>query len=143
MIVRGRLTKDPELAFTTSGMAYCRLAVVDQPQKYDKEAKKWVDQEPVFWDMTLWRDEAENAGEALSKGDELIAVGRPIMDSYTDREGNVQKRMKFQVEAVAVAITKFQSAKVSRAARRSERPAEKPADPWGIDRRVPSDEPPF
>lgn len=146
MIVRGRLTKDPELRFTASGLAVASLSVVDQPQKFDKESKKWVDQEPIFWDTTLWRDEAENAAEGLSKGDDVVLIGRPIMDAYTDREGVAQKRMKFQADAVAVQISKFQTVKVTRANRSSQprvRQEEKPVDPWGIDHRVPAEEPPF
>lgn len=144
MVLRGRLIKDPELAFSASGMAYCRVTVVDQPQKYDKEAKKWVDLEATFWDMTLWREEAENAAEGLSKGDEVIVVGRPITDTYTGRDGAQQKRMKFQVEGIAVAINRFQSVKVLRAARKGQsRAVEQPVDPWGIDRQSAVQEPPF
>jgi single-strand DNA-binding protein len=63
----GNLTDDPELRHTESGIAraVCRVAV---------SARR--EQEPSFFTVIVWRDQAEHVADSLSKGSRVVVVGR-------------------------------------------------------------------
>lgn len=95
-ILIGRLTRDPELRYTTSGipMAFFSLAV-ERPFT-NKEGEKETD----FIDIKVWRKLAEVASKNLGKG-RLIAVdGRLEQQRWETEDG--QKRSKVVVVAESV-----------------------------------------
>lgn len=83
----GHLGKDPEMRYTPAGDAFTnlRLAVSRRWTREDGQP-----QEKTTWfNVTLWRRQAEVASQYLSKGSRVMIAGeidgaRP----YTDREGN-------------------------------------------------------
>ena len=79
----GRLTKEPELRYTTSQVAVANfsLAVPRRKQK-DKE------QETDFFSVIAWRQKAEFAHKHLRKGQRVVVTGEIQNRSYTDRDGN-------------------------------------------------------
>lgn len=64
IILIGRLTKEPELRYTTSGIAVATFCLaVDRPftnQKGEREAD--------FINIVTWRKQAENCANYLKKG---------------------------------------------------------------------------
>ena len=75
----GRLTKDPELSYTTSQTAYCKFTLaVDRPTK---------DKATDFIRITVWGKVAENCKQYLAKGKMCAVNGRIETGSYTNREG--------------------------------------------------------
>ena len=69
IILIGRLTRDPELRYTTNGVAVARLTIaVDRPQ-FNREREKETD----FIDIVVWQKLAETCANNLGKG-RLIAV---------------------------------------------------------------------
>src|SRR5829696_5953715 len=95
VFVTGNLVDDPELKFTPSGAAVCnfRLAVNNREKKDDQ----WVDGEPSFYRVAVWRDYAEHVAESLSKGDQVLVAGKLKTRSWEDQEGN--KRMSLDIQA--------------------------------------------
>lgn len=92
VILIGRLTRDPEMRYTPSGVAVTSFTLaVDRPftnQKGEREAD--------FIDVVAWRRLAETIGQHLSKG-RLVAVhGRLEVSSY-ERDG--ERRRRWQVVA--------------------------------------------
>ncbi|AEG62081.1 single-stranded DNA-binding protein [Desulforamulus ruminis] len=87
VILIGRLTRDPELRYTTSGMAVAKLGLaVDRPQ-FNKEREKETD----FIDIVVWSKLAEICANNLGKG-RLVAVdGRLQIRSYEDNQGVKRK----------------------------------------------------
>lgn len=59
--ISGRLGRDPELKYTQSGKAYCRLSVACFYKVKEEERTDWV---PV----QVWGPLAENCGSNLQKG---------------------------------------------------------------------------
>ena len=110
--VVGRLTRDPELKVVGSGSSVCRFAVASD-YRFQKNGE-WVG-EPSFFDVEVWRELADNVAESLSKGDEVIVVGRMAQRSY---ETNGEKRTVWELKADAVGPSlRFATAAVSRTQR--------------------------
>ena len=91
----GRLTRDPELRYTPSGMAVADLglAVNDDYVKADGSRIERV----CFVDVTVWGRTAETSCEYLSKGRPVLIEGRLRMDTWESTDG--QKRSKLRVTA--------------------------------------------
>lgn len=83
VILIGRLTKDPELAYTTSNTARCTFTLaVDRPTRQGEE--KQAD----FPRIIVWGRQAETSGRYLHKGSKCAVKGAIRTGSYKDRNGN-------------------------------------------------------
>jgi single-strand DNA-binding protein len=96
--VVGNITADPELRFTQSGAAVANFTVVKNNRT--KQGDQWVDGEPDFYRVNVWRTLAENVGESLRKGDRVIVSGKLQSRSFETREG--EKRTSWEITADAV-----------------------------------------
>lgn len=82
IILMGRLTKDPELKTTQSGVTMCRFSIaVDRA--YSKGQEKQTD----FIDITAWRQTAEFVSKYFSKGRVILVEGKLQNNNYTDQNG--------------------------------------------------------
>ncbi len=97
--IMGRLTADPELKTTQSGISVCRFTVaVDR-----NYAKPGAERQTDFINCLAWRGTAEFVSKYFSKG-QLVAVDGSIQTgSYTDNNGS--KRYTFEVVASNVNFT--------------------------------------
>lgn len=87
VILIGRLTRDPELRYTTNGMAVAKLGLaVDRPQ-FNKERGKETD----FIDVVVWSKLAEICANNLGKGRLVAVEGRLQIRSYEDNQGTKRK----------------------------------------------------
>ena len=102
--VIGNLTADPELRFTQSGIAVASFTVASTPRTFDRQANEWKDGEALFMRSSVWRDQAENVAESLSKGDRVIAQGNLKQRSFTDREGNQRTSIELDVTDIGPAL---------------------------------------
>ena len=83
----GRLGRDPELRYTTSGQAVATLNVATSSSYQDQNSKEW--KETTEWHRVVaWGRQAEVAGEYLSKGGQVYIEGRLQTRSWDDRDGN-------------------------------------------------------
>lgn len=88
----GRLTKDPELRYTPSGVAVARFTLAVNRQ-YKKEGEQQAD----FINIVTWRKTAENTANFLRKGSLAGVTGRVQTGSYDGQDG----KKVFTVEVVA------------------------------------------
>lgn len=90
IVIKGRLTKDPELRNTQSGTAVCTVNVaVDRPYSKDKETD--------FFTVVFWRQTAEFVSKYFVKGQEILVQGEMQSRKYEDKEGN--NRIAWEVKA--------------------------------------------
>lgn len=83
----GRLTFEPELKSTPSGVSVTRLQIaVDR--KYQRQGE---DRKTDFIDVTAWRQTAEFINRYFHKGDMIAIEGSIQTESYTDRDGSKRK----------------------------------------------------
>lgn len=87
----GRLTADPELKTTPSGLSVCRFTIaVDR-----NFAKAGTERQTDFINCVAWRSTADFVSKYFVKG-QLVALNGSIQTgSYTDNNGN--KRYTFEV----------------------------------------------
>lgn len=83
VVLAGRLTKDPELRYTSGGHAVARFTVaVTRPFRNANG-----EQETDFVMCVAWRKQAENLANYQKKGNMIGVDGRIQTDSYDDKDG--------------------------------------------------------
>jgi single-strand DNA-binding protein len=109
----GNLTADPELRYTPTGLevANLRLAVTPRTRQDDGS---WAQGETSFHTVTVWRDQATNTVETLTKGARVIVVGRPKQRTWTDQDGTEHQVTEVDAEEVGPSL-RWATAKPERA----------------------------
>lgn len=93
IILIGRLTRDPELRYTPSGVPVASFTVaVDRPF-----TNQQGERETDFIDVVVWRKLADLCGQYLAKGRLVALEGRLQVRSYETQEG--QRRRVAEVVA--------------------------------------------
>lgn len=93
--IHGRLTANPELKQTQSGVSVCSFTVaVDR--SYSNGEEKITD----FFNCTAWRGLGEMISKYFTKGKEILVSGEMHGDKYTDSEGKNRVAWKVQVNTV-------------------------------------------
>ena len=80
----GNLTADPELRSTPTGLQVTSLRIAVTPRTRQDDGS-WTDGETSFHTINVWRDQATNAVESLTKGARVLVVGRPKQRTWTDQ----------------------------------------------------------
>jgi len=96
VIITGNLTRDPELRSLASGNSVCSLRVACNGRRRNPSTQEWEDQ-PNYFDVTVWGAQGENCSRYLSKGRPIAVDGRLQWREWTDKEG--QKRTSFEIVA--------------------------------------------
>ena len=85
IVIMGRLTREPELRRTGSGVAVTSFTVaVDR----DFAPKDGGERETDFIDCVAWRGTGEFVDKYFSKGSMAVVAGRLQIRQWTDKEGN-------------------------------------------------------
>jgi len=79
----GRLVRDPELKTTNKGVAVANFSLAVDRNFKDESGNKITD----FWEITAWRNQAENCNKYLKKGSKVAVVGSLQNRSYEDKQG--------------------------------------------------------
>lgn len=95
-ILVGRLTRDPELRYTQSGIAVANFTIACDRPFTGQDGKKEAD----FIQCTVWRKQAENVAQYLKKGSLAGVEGRLQVDSYDDNDGKRQYRTTVVADTV-------------------------------------------
>lgn len=104
VVLLGRLTKDPELRYTQSGIA--TLGFTLAVNRNYKNANGGYDAD--FIPIVVWRGLAETLGKHLKKGARVAVSGRIQTRSYDGNDG--QKRYVTEVVADDATIVDWDSA---------------------------------
>lgn len=89
----GRLTRDPELRYTGNNTAVASFSLAVQRNFANQQGEREAD----FFNITVWRKQAENVKNYLSQGSQVAIEGRLQTRSYDDANG--QKRYVTEVVA--------------------------------------------
>jgi single-strand DNA-binding protein len=108
----GNLTADPELRYTPTGLPVTslRIAVTSRSRQADGS---WTQGETSFHTINVWRDQATNAVETLTKGVRVVVVGRPKQRTWTDADGVEHQVTEVDAEEVGPSL-RWATAKVTR-----------------------------
>ena len=89
----GRLTRDPELRYTGNNTAVASFSLAVNRNFTNQQGEREAD----FFNITVWRKQAENVKNYLSQGSQVAIEGRLQTRSYDDANG--QKRYVTEVVA--------------------------------------------
>jgi len=91
----GNLTNQPEVRYTESGIAKAIIRVAVSGRR---------EQEPSFFTVIAWRDQAEHAAESLAKGTRVVVVGRLQQRSWTAEDGSARSTVEVVAEELGPSL---------------------------------------
>ena len=95
VILVGRLGRDPETRYTSSGQAVANFSVATDESYKDRNGER---QKRTEWHkIVVWGKQAEIAQQYLKKGSLVFIEGRIQSREWQDKEG--QKRTSFEIVA--------------------------------------------
>ena len=95
--IMGRLTRDPELRRTGSGIAVASFCLaVDR----DFNPKDGGEKEVDFIDCNAWRSTGEFVSKYFTKGSMAIVSGRLQIRTWTDKDGNKRRNAEVVADSV-------------------------------------------
>lgn len=93
----GRLTKDPELRRTESGVAVTSFRIAVERDTKAKDAER---PETDFFDCVAWRSTAEFIEKFFAKGRMIVVHGKLRQSGYTTKEGERRQTVEVKVANV-------------------------------------------
>lgn len=111
----GNLTRDPEQSETSGGIPFCRFSIAVNRNYASSDGERITD----FFNITVWRGQAESCGRYLKKGSKVAIVGSLQNRSYEDKDGN-----KRNVTDIVASEVEFLSSKSSSDAQEDYHPSE-------------------
>src|SRR3989344_6757530 len=91
VMIIGRLTRDPELRTTPSGVNVCAMGVATS-YVYTNQATGQKVEQTEFHNVTLWRKLGEIAHQYLKKGTQVYIEGRLQTRSWEGQDGKKNYR---------------------------------------------------
>ena len=86
--IMGRLTRDPELRRTGSGVAVTSFTLAVDRDFANKESGE---KETDFIDCVAWRNTGEFVSKYFKKGSMAVVSGRLQIRAWTDKDGNKRR----------------------------------------------------
>jgi single-strand DNA-binding protein len=105
--VVGNVTRDPEMRFAQSGMAIAQFGVAWNRRRQDQE------DEVSFFDVTCFRQLAENVAESIRKGARVVIYGTLQQRSWETDAGDRRSKVEILADDVAPSL-KWATAAVTR-----------------------------
>ena len=107
IVIMGRLTRDPELRRTGSGVAVASFTVaVDRDFGKNEAGEKETD----FIDCVAWRQTGEFVSKYFTKGRMAVVSGRLQIRSWTDKDGNKRRTAEVVADNVYFGDSKREGA---------------------------------
>ena len=96
VMIIGRLTRDPELRTTPSGVNVCQVGIATSYVYTNQQTGQKVEQ-TEFHNVVLWRKLGEIANQYLKKGTQVFIEGRLQTRSWDGKDG--AKRYRTEIVA--------------------------------------------
>lgn len=95
--IHGRLTADPELKQTQSGVSVCNFIVA-----VDRSYKNGEEKQTDFFTVVCWRGLADMVSKHFAKGKEILVSGEMQSRKWQDNDGNNRVSWKIQANTIDV-----------------------------------------
>jgi single-strand DNA-binding protein len=106
---QGNLVFDPDFQVTASGISRCKLRIACNERK-KADNGTWSDGDTSYFDVVLWRGQAEAATHVLKKGQPILVTGKVRVAKYEDKNGVERTTVEIIADEVA-AVVKTNKAK--------------------------------
>jgi single-strand DNA-binding protein len=117
-IIMGRLTADPELRKTTSGLSVTSFTVA-----VERNYKSGEERQADFINVVAWRGTADFVSTYFKKGQMIAVQGSIQTRSYEDKNGNKRTAVEIVADNVSFCGSKAESGNTYGAARQESAPA--------------------
>ncbi len=125
IILVGNLGRDPELRYTTQGTPVCHFSMATNDRRKDKNGE-WQDH-TMWFRVTLFGRQAENASQYLQKGRPVYIEGRLRVEEWTDRDGKARYSLEVQASDMHfISAGRADEPPIERAAAAGAGPVEQP-----------------
>jgi single-strand DNA-binding protein len=114
----GNLTDVPELRYTEAGVARAMFRVAVSGRR---------EQEPSFFTVVVWRDQAEHAAQSLAKGSRVVVLGRLQQRSWTAQDGSTRSVVEVVADELGPSL-RWATATTTRTRRSASRSPGRPSD---------------
>ena len=108
VIIGGRLTSEPELKTTQSG-----LSVVSFSVAVNRKTKQGEEQKADFFNVTAWRQTADFVARYFKKGSSICIVGTLQNSSWKDQNGQNHSRTDIVADEVMFVDSKSEGGQTS------------------------------
>ena len=105
VVLMGRLTYEPELRRTPSGVSVCSFQIAVDRNYTPKGEERRAD----FIDITAWRQTAEFVCRYFHKGSMIALEGSIQTENFTDKDGNKRKSVTVVANNVSFCGSKAES----------------------------------
>jgi single-strand DNA-binding protein len=95
VILGGRLTSDPELKTTQSGISVVSFSIA-----VNRKVKQGEEQKSDFFNVTAWRQTADFVARYFKKGSSICVVGALQTSSWQDQNGQKHYRTDIVADEV-------------------------------------------
>lgn len=100
----GRLTRNPELRRTPSGVAVCDFSIASNRYSKRVDATGKHQQLTTFSKVTVWNKAAEVLATKLSTGDAVQVLGYLVDDNFEQKDGSGKTSGRLKVKALQVTL---------------------------------------
>jgi single-strand DNA-binding protein len=111
-VLVGNVTRDPELRFTPGGAAVCTFGLAWNHRTTNRQTNE-TEEQVNFFDVTCWRQLAENVAESVTKGMRVVVYGRLQQRSWESAPGERRSKVEVVADEIAPSL-KFATAQVTR-----------------------------
>lgn len=105
VILGGRLTADPELKQTPSGLSVCQFSIAINRKKQKDQTEQQAD----FINCVAWRSTAEFISRFFRKGSSICVSGSIQTRSWTDQQNNKRYATEVLIDEVMFVDSKNDS----------------------------------
>ena len=100
--MRGNLVGDPRQTVTATGHKVTKFRIASNGRRFDQTLRDFVDTDPVFMNVTCWRQLGDNVMKSLRKGDTVFVYGRLRFSEYEDTTNGGGRRQSYDIDALTI-----------------------------------------
>lgn len=99
--VRGRLTADPTLRFTTAGVPVATMRLATSERRPDPaQPGSWLEGPASFYTVSVWRAMGHNAATSFRKGEPVFVLGRQRVVSFERKDGTTGTDVQIDAQVI-------------------------------------------
>lgn len=98
VILKGNLTKDPELKYTNSGTAIAKISLAVNRKWKNSDGE--LQEEVSFFDGVSFNRQAEVIAEHMKKGSPILLQGRLKQDRWETDQGEKRSKVEIVIDRI-------------------------------------------
>ena len=131
-IIMGRLTRDPELKSTASGMSICKFGIASTRKFKGSDGN--MKEDTLFIDVDAWGRQGEVIQKFFHKGSPIFVEGRLKLDQWESNTGEKRSKHSITLDSFEFVGSRDENAQAGNnfsAPQSAPAPAQQPAAPAG------------